>query len=100
MLSLENRSTNPSTYTDDYVRKKRLEAEAKGARYQLVEQEVRAQVLEEMRAEEERERKLLEGDEKTRYVSEVMEQFAVPGFVHQVPPPKFVILINLNFEFC
>lgn len=52
---------------------------------------MRGQVLEEMNAEEERQRKLLEGDEETRYTSEAKEKFAVPGFVHSVPEPKAVI---------
>ena len=61
-----------------------------GARYRMIEKEVRGQLLEEMEAEEERQRKLLEGDDETRYTSEAKEKFNVPGFVHRVPEPKVV----------
>lgn len=44
-----------------------------------------------MKAEEERERELEQGDPEIRYLSEAKEKYAVPGFVHKVPEPKAVI---------
>lgn len=90
-MSLEDRRPNPSTYTDDFIYRSKLEAEAKGARYRTIEKEVRNKFAEEMKAEEERERQLEQGDPETAYLSEAKEKYAVPGFTHQVPEPKFVI---------
>ncbi len=56
----------------------------------MIEKEVRNQLIEEMKAEEERERQLQEGDAETNYLSEAKDKYAVPGFVHKVPEPTTV----------
>jgi hypothetical protein len=51
-----------------------------------------------MKAEEERERELEQGDPEIRYLSEAKEKYAVPGFVHKVPEPKAVIYLTVTYK--
>ena len=65
-----------------------------GIRYKFTEQEIRNQLIEEMKAEEERDRQLEEGDPETRYLTEAKEKYVVPGFVHQSPTPTAVNFLS------
>ncbi len=79
-----------TTYKNDFIQVDNYDpnGDPKGIRYKLTEQSIRKKLIQEMEIEQNSENDYF--DEPTSYVSETIDRFIKPGFVHQPPKPSTV----------